>query len=305
MISIIIPFRLEMRDRLDGLRYLLSWYRGMQGSYEIIIVEQDSHPKLPSEYQQEIKYCFVKNSGLFNRSWGFNVGVHLATKNLLAFCDADIAMREKDFRLGVEALEKFQAVNPYKRIVDLSPALTEKVKENQLMIEQIEPDQESIDRAGINFSGGMLFMRKSAFFEINGWPEEIRGWGTEDNIMTLKIQRALTFEEMDATAYHLYHNPGLRKQHIFFEVNRAIWKRYIEFPNFRGKQHIGNENEFSGVPHFYRELKFRLRHRKLISSHYHHRLLDHGNLGAGFMALTYNPFSGRLILNLLLKILHR
>jgi predicted glycosyltransferase involved in capsule biosynthesis len=48
--------------------------------------------------------------------------------------------------------------------------------------------------------------RKEAIMKIGGWSESFIGWGGEDDFQTLKVKNFLTWIELKARCYHLWHN---------------------------------------------------------------------------------------------------
>lgn len=57
------------------------------------------------------------------------------------------------------------------------------------------------------YAGGVIFMTRDAFQQVGGWEERIKGWGGEDDHMTIKIQKLIqhTYELQNSLAFHLYH----------------------------------------------------------------------------------------------------
>ena len=91
-VSMIINHRNSSVDRQENLLSIISYFKNC---CEIIVVEQDDNSKI--SLPNDIKHIFIKNSGLFNRSWGFNVGVKSANFDKLCFNDNDIIMNLDDF----------------------------------------------------------------------------------------------------------------------------------------------------------------------------------------------------------------
>ena len=92
--SFIISYREDSEDRKYNLKILLNWLSNVQDGFsEIILVEQDSLPKVnwleEIKGKEFIKYHFVKNDGVFNLGWGYNIGAKLSESNVLIL-DQDI-----------------------------------------------------------------------------------------------------------------------------------------------------------------------------------------------------------------------
>jgi hypothetical protein len=77
LFTFIIAYK-HRNDRIHNLRRVLDWVSGF-GGVEIIIVEQDDAPRLPSFTIKGIKHIFTKSEMPFNKAWAFNVGLKYAT----------------------------------------------------------------------------------------------------------------------------------------------------------------------------------------------------------------------------------
>lgn len=200
----IIGFRYQS-DRIIPLLRSLEWISKFSGA-EIILVEQDSHPKLNS-LNLGVKYYFIENKSHYNRSWGLNVGTKYANSNKIVFSDTDLLMRPEDFIASLVALDEYEMVNPYQRVIDLNP------NESRLPYEQIF----NIDKTGrgendnqkTNICGGMSMYRKDAINRIGGWHEGFWGWGAEDDFLAMKTKKFLNWKQMEGNCYHLFHKRGV------------------------------------------------------------------------------------------------
>lgn len=271
---------------------MIDYYSSLDEAIEVLVVEQDTQPRFPVSWKDRICYVFVKNSGLFNRSWVFNVGARMATHSVLAFADGDIVMHPEDFLKGVQLLRHVPVVNPYSAILDLTEVLTNRIVNDEILPAAIQPDSLSLPRTGINLAGGILLMQKNSWEKMGGWPEEVRGWGVEDNIMEIKILREFAVSTLEATAFHLHHPPAAQKYHPFEEVNRMLLKNYASGEISSVTSSIGNPHRYTGLAGKFRDVLYRVRYRKQIASYYHYAMLNGGHwLKSGLTALLYNPFS--------------
>jgi len=207
-ISYIITHRSSCHYRVQNLYSVTQHLLKNIPNIEIIVVEQDAQPSsitLPPQ----VKHYFVYNSGLFNRSWGFNVGFTNATNAVLVFGDNDIILPPKAIFESTVLCPQYQTISPYPTgsIIDLSLNKTSFFITTQSINYEHYKDQST--RIG-PYAGGVIFMTRDAFIKLGGWEEQIRGWGGEDDHMTIKINRRLkhTFEINNSFALHLYHRPN-------------------------------------------------------------------------------------------------
>lgn len=198
--TFIIGYRHKI-DRLNNLRRTLDWINGFSGG-QIILVEQDKHTKI-SHLNLKCQHIFIKSNMPYNRSWAFNVGLKHAKSNIIVFSDSDLIMNPNDFIEGLKAMQQYEMVSPYNSVVDLTQ------QESGLPLEKIvninRPGRGETDNQKINISGGISIFRKDAIMRIGGWSEEFFSWGGEDDFQTIKVKNFLTWTELKAKCYHLWH----------------------------------------------------------------------------------------------------
>ena len=198
--TFIIGYRHRL-DRLGNLRRTLDWINSFTG-VEIILVEQDKHSKI-SNLGLKCKHIFVKSTMPYNRSWAFNVGMKYSSSNIIVCSDSDLIMNPNDFIKGLQSLQQHEMVSPYHTVLDLTP------QESSMPLEQVvninRPGRGETDNQKINISGGISMFRKDALQKIGGWNEDFWSWGAEDDAQTIKINNFLSWTELQAKCYHLYH----------------------------------------------------------------------------------------------------
>ena len=115
--------------RRDNLQAVLDWLTGFP-EFEVIVVEQDSAPRLENiRASAACRHFYAYNPGPFNKSWGLNFAFRQASTALLAFGDGDIIVPGAQMAKAVEICARaYAAVNPYRRIVDLTPDESETVR---------------------------------------------------------------------------------------------------------------------------------------------------------------------------------
>jgi predicted glycosyltransferase involved in capsule biosynthesis len=200
----IIGYRHNL-ERLQNLRRVLDWINGF-ARVEVLLVEQDTHSKI-SHLNLKAKHIFTKSDMPYNRSWAFNVALKHANSNIIVFGDSDLVMVPNQFIAGLQAIQTYEMVSPYHSVVDLT------AQESNLPLEQVininRPGRGETDNQKINISGGIAMFRRDAIQKIAGWNEDFIGWGGEDDFQTMKVKNFLTWTELQARCFHLYHERGM------------------------------------------------------------------------------------------------
>lgn len=262
--TIIASFRNDNQDgtRLKNLHSFLNYYNRL--GTKTIIIQQDIEDRTNNIFKdyENVHHVLVYNAGLFNKSWGYNVGVNIAREysysNIYMFCDIDIMIPEN---IIAESNFKFidksiVAVNPYMNIWHLNREQTHDFcySHDWSIIKNMPPKEQ---RGNVVYAGGCIFISDSCLTEINGWDEEYRGWGGEDNAMgTIIIRKYGTFKALsmiDGVALHLWHTvpSGVKSkmEHDHYLKNKQrleqLWKTDVDkFINGRVNIAIGNTNKY-------------------------------------------------------------
>ncbi|MGF1748333.1 galactosyltransferase-related protein [Vibrio cionasavignyae] len=208
VVSFIIPFRNASIERERNCFSTLKWVITHYPNCEIILAEHGSKTEFPLELGT-INQIYVGNElEPFNKSKIMNQAAILACHDVLIFLDSDIIIDPEDLnRCIISCQQEFEAVNPFNVVIDLPEDLSEMIHNSpdmKLNYPIAEKDKSEC-RDFLNFSGGMVLIRKSNFVQIGGWPEEFWGWGGEDDVFAYKIERFLKFKTFKNPVYHLYH----------------------------------------------------------------------------------------------------
>jgi glycosyltransferase involved in cell wall biosynthesis len=177
--------------------------------YRIIVVEQDSEPRLESALAPFVdRYIFAYNPGPFNRGWGFNVGASVAAaEEALCLTDADL-LPAPTFLSA--ALQRFRngsrAVRPYTELVYLDKESTDMA----IATRQAQPMCDfSVDRySGQVFRdsvGVCVWVEPRLYQEMMGHDERFRGWGWEDREFCRRLGKLASIEVMSGRLAHLDH----------------------------------------------------------------------------------------------------
>lgn len=240
----------RLRER--NLRFVLKYYCNNLdlSRYKICVIEQDNNKTL-NNIGKDIDYILLKNSGPFNRSWGFNA----AWKNYkekyenYIFSDNDIIVPVNSINKAVTLLEKYDSINPMNSVRDLNEKITKKAIKTD--IKEWKNFPHSI-RTASKFAGGVLAITEKGFRKIKGWDEDFEGWGGEDNAIEEKIKNLLTYSSINETSYHLFHDKISKYEklgHDRYKKNVMIWKNYINnfketFKKSKDLNEIGNHRKY-------------------------------------------------------------
>jgi hypothetical protein len=197
-------------DRRENLLALLRWL-AQWPELQTIVVEQDTVPRLDPDLPSAAKACFAYNPGPFNKSWGFNIAARLAQRPILIVGDADVIAAHTLAAAVERCRDGVAAVKPYRRMVDLTPEETERVRSGEWAFLPWRSAGAPPSREGQNeyvvFAGGLFVMRRDAYLSLGGFDERFRGWGGEDDAMSVKLSRARipTTEINREPALHFWH----------------------------------------------------------------------------------------------------
>jgi hypothetical protein len=210
-LSYVIPHRSSQPDRVKNLQATVKYLINNVPKIEIIVVEQDAKPSelnLPSS----VKHIFTYNAGLFNKSWGHNLGFKNATHDIIAFGDNDIIIPQHAIIEGYNKCFECCTISPYagEIVIDTNQETTE-----QFISSGVIPENLTGKKRRGPYAGGLIFMSRNAVEIVGGWEEEMRGWGCEDDHMEMKIRKLIghTHELVDYVGIHLYHLVNNNRSH--------------------------------------------------------------------------------------------
>ena len=203
----IIAYR-HSEDRFKNLQLVLNWLGS--SSKDIIIVESDRDSKLDCLKKDfNFKHIFLNNDHPFNKSWCFNVGYKLADFENIVFGDADLIMNKEIFIECVNLLNKYEVINPYRSVLDLTCEETKlyALEKNLAWLASIiRTGRGESDNQKVPFCGGIIMFKKSCLERIGGWIEDFWGWGAEDDAESYKVFTLETiYFQCENRSYHLYH----------------------------------------------------------------------------------------------------
>ena len=233
-------------DRLQNLRRVLDWINGF-GGVEVLLIEQDKHSKI-SHLNLKAKHIFLKSNMPYNRSWAFNVAMKNAKSNIIVYGDADLIMRPEDFINGLKMMEHYDMVSPYKSVIDLNAMETNLQLEDLIKVNR--PGRGENDNQKINPCGGIAIFRKEAIYKIGGWNEDFIGWGGEDDFQAIKVKHFLSWIELDARCYHLYHE-RVQPDMKWYQRTLQLLQKSTDMTKEQHMKMIGNQMPKIGMKNKY------------------------------------------------------
>jgi len=243
LFTYIIPFRFR-QDRMIPLRRVLDWLSGFQG-VEILIVEQDKHSKI-SNMNLRAKHIFIENSGEFNKSWSYNVGLRRSQSPVVICGEADFIMNPNDLILSLNALQNCECVLPIGKIVNLSPA------ESNMDFNSIFNLKNNLPN--FTLTNGISLFKRDSLNRIAGWNEDFVGSSSYENkFQEVKITKLLNTQKLDLMGYHFSHQTVM-PNFQFEQRNKQIFDHYSDGDFNKLQQHvnivsskIGQLNKFSSI----------------------------------------------------------
>lgn len=252
-ITYILTHHTENVLRDKNLKAVLSWIKSLDGTDEIILVEQGKFPniQLNKEDLKGVKYIFAFNDGLFSKAWGMNVGTHYSSNEYLVYIDSDCLCHKKDMESFTETFIKndYEVGSPNKyRYHYLSPNESDYVRENPINFKLTKERQTN---NVVSFAGGMFMVKKSIMEQIKLWDEDFVGWGFEDLAVEIKLKEITNnILRSDYLTFHLDHGSktdsyfaGKDKNHklLMERYNKDnLWLSYIKDINL---SELGNKDK--------------------------------------------------------------
>lgn len=229
MVSYIFTYRQSTNDRFQNLLATLNWLQIVNvPNLEVVIIEQDSEPKLqlPANYSFPIRIIFAYNPGLFNRSWGFNLGIKNTSNQILFFADSDMVVDPALIHQTVNLIQtnQYDAISPFLTCHDL---LQEECQSLDFTNFDYTLDRQV--RGGMNFCSGIVAFSRMGLIRIYNWDERFEGWGGEDDIQFMKTRQILKHITLNGKCFHMYHsrskNDGTN-QHDNYRNNLQLFWHY-------------------------------------------------------------------------------
>jgi hypothetical protein len=246
-------------ERRENLLAVLRWLE-RRPLLEVIVFEQDSVPRAGlSSASVNRRMLFGYNPGPFNKSWGFNVAARQTARPILVFADADVVVDSSLDRAIELCRNAVDAAKPYRRIVDLTADESRRVRGGDWeFVPQRPPDTPPNREARqefVVFAGGIFVIGREPYLRLGGFDERFRGWGGEDDAMTIKLRRAgMRLAECgERPALHLSHprGPESTQGQPNYSSNRQLLADYEAYRDDELTRLCEVQRQVIGNPHKY------------------------------------------------------
>lgn len=208
MISVLIPFRADYghRDRLAD--WNSRRWKALLPDAEIIFGTDDSE--------------------VFNRGRARNLAFMESTGETVIFADADTAAQREDVLEAVHLVEHGAPwVLPYTVYYNMCETDTESLLQEEPGCTLWEPTE--WEHRLLTAISGTIVMSREAFLAVNGYDEDFRGWGYEDDAFC-KAMNALVgaHERLPGYVLHLWHPiaPDGAFNSPTIDHNRVLFRQY-------------------------------------------------------------------------------
>jgi len=230
---------------------------------EIVIVEQDNKStidwlnNIKFNKNIEINHIFVKNDGVFNKGWGYNIGVNNCKYDNLIFQDGDIVVHKKAYEY-IELIDskEFDVVKPYSSISYLNYINSHLFYTKELDFNKLSSMKTVTSGKDLGvLTGGSFFIRKSDYLKIKGFDENCYGYAHEDDIVDIKIKNfgLNIFYDDKYNCLHLYHFSGKNKFDVLnnyysrIEENKKLYESIKKMNNIEFLEYIEKIKDFGKI----------------------------------------------------------
>jgi hypothetical protein len=246
-------------DRRDNLLAVLRRLE-QRPPLEVIVFEQDTVPRFdPAPASTNRRTLFGYNPGPFNKSWGFNVAARQTARPVLVFADDDVLVGTSLYQAIERCRNGADAAKPYRSIVDLTADESRRVRAGDWEFVPQRPAGTAPNRETgqefVVFAGGLFVIGREPYLRLGGFDERFRGWGGEDDAMTIKLRRTgMRLAECgDHPALHLWHprEPEAKMGQPHYAANRKLLADYAAYRDDELARLCEVQRQLVGNPHKY------------------------------------------------------
>lgn len=207
-LSVLMPYNKKNIHRHKSFNWVVKRYQTLWPGIELILQEDESD-------------CFHKTKTLnraFNRSTG----------DIIILADSDIFF-SKNLIPAVLKTE-FEWLLPYSIYKSLTPYSTDKILKQDVKFNIDKNEKEIVIKLELkNSVGGLVFLKREIYKQINGLDERFKGWGCEDTALaTILTGMFGKSQRLNFSIYHLWH-PKEKMKSIkdgTFQENKLLSLRY-------------------------------------------------------------------------------
>lgn len=196
MIQFVIPFRCTTKDRIYNLQIVIDHIKS-NFDYPVLVSEYDYSSKVDIA----VDVLLIQPDGqYYNKAKCINYACKHVECNYVCVCDSDILFNIDSFKKSLKLLLN----NKYDFIFPFTGPVYNISRYDYKSNSKIENLPKSLYS---NVSvGGIIMFNKNSFFSLNGYNDNLYGWGGEDFDFYLRIQNSkYTIYFTEGELYHLKH----------------------------------------------------------------------------------------------------
>lgn len=207
-ISIVIPLRVDSKERSDNLNFILSLLL-QEPFVDVDILEADVEQRFHLLHHDErVRHRFVEDSDrVFHRTRYLNRLLLAARHPIVGVWDTDVIISFAQLTAAVEQVRLGSVMSfPYDgRFIFLNEKESLAVREDVSVLGKME-----ISYGGRPSVGGAFLVDRDKYLEAGGENERFYGWGPEDaeRVKRLEILE-LPVSRVEGPLFHLYHPRGM------------------------------------------------------------------------------------------------
>ncbi|WP_455592720.1 galactosyltransferase-related protein [Bacteroides sp.] len=207
-VSIVIPLRVDSKERLDNLNFVL-FLLLEQTSVEIDILEADVKQHFHSlRGYGRVRYRFVEDSDpIFHRTRYLNQLLFAARHPVVGVWDTDVIISPVQLQAAVEQIRLGSVMCfPYDgRFIFLDKEQSLAVRQDSSVLQKL--DSSSSMRPSV---GGAFLVNREKYLAAGGENERFYGWGPEDAERVKRMEiLELPVSRVEGPLFHLHHPRGV------------------------------------------------------------------------------------------------
>lgn len=214
-LTIVIPVRIDSKERLRNLEFLLSDLQKYYG-LKVIVLEADIVSHL-GDYEG-VRRVFINDTNpLFHRTKYINILTKLADTKYIGVWDSDVVVPVAQFDSALETLRSGTAdmVYPYDgRFYNVYGETMQNFldfKDETVLIDNHDKHHLVF---GHHSCGGAFMVNREAYVTAGGENERFTAWGAEDLERFKRWEiRGYNVARTDGVIYHLYHPIGTNSRY--------------------------------------------------------------------------------------------
>lgn len=251
MITFVTHLRYDNPDRIENLNTIIRYYSTNIKNCKFIFIEDDKEHNKAFDSVKFIKgstkFSFVENKSTYYRTRALNIGMKMATTDVVVSLDTDCIVPIDSIFACEEALQNGATVAwPYNGyFIDVGEPLRGQITGSQFnygdILQRLDGHykmpltsvyKQFLVRCTDNDhlgTGGIVMFNRDLFLSIGGYNENFIGWGCEDNEIVARVDilghKKFRDTNPQAICFHLYHRSAERAENPFFDQNSVEWHK--------------------------------------------------------------------------------